>query len=181
LSDIRVFRFPLKGLEVLATSIVELVRFEKEENPMSARKHILLDILGLVISLHFFPISKNPRIAAILEFIGWLAAVVVPINIALQLGNYLHGQTPAWVEWPVALILLVALFFWTLSWILYALSRLEPEIPGSEAAIEAWFRTHFPDMPAKYRIGDIRLLRSTGCVRLPRLLASTTAMGISLS
>ena len=62
---------------------------------MSARKHILLDILGSVISLPFFPISKNPRIEAILEFIGWLAAVVVPIKIALQLGDYLHGRIPA--------------------------------------------------------------------------------------
>jgi hypothetical protein len=124
---------------------------------MSARKHILLDILGSVISLPFFPISKNPRIGAILEFVGWLAAVVIPIKIVLQLGRYLHDRTPAWVDWPVEIILLVVLFCWTVSWILYAWSRLEPEIPGSEAAIEAWFRTHFPDMPAKYRIGDIQI------------------------
>ncbi|HET9376353.1 MAG TPA: hypothetical protein VFO40_15370 [Chthoniobacterales bacterium] len=97
-----------------------------------------------------FNFTKNPRTRGILEFIGWLVCVILPINIAIRIGDYVYEYTPRWLQWLVVLIMLAALFFWSISWLGYGASRVMPKIPGSYAEIEAWFRTQVVDAPSNF-------------------------------
>jgi hypothetical protein len=97
-----------------------------------------------------FNFTKNPNTQWILELIGWLVCVILPINIALRIGDYAHEYAPRWVQWIVVLIMFGALFFWSISWYGYGVSRVNPKIPRSDAERESWFRTDFLDSPSNF-------------------------------
>jgi hypothetical protein len=97
-----------------------------------------------------FNFTKSPNTQWILELIGWLVCVILPINIALRIGDYAQEYAPRWVQWIVVLIMLGALLFWSISWYGYGVSRVNPKIPRSDAERESWFRTHLSRLAIQF-------------------------------
>jgi hypothetical protein len=108
-------------------------------------------------ALSNYPVENGVSLQGILHFIGWLVAIILPWYIGFQVDHFLRDHTPLWTYWPARSVLLTvalgvtAFFFW------YGVRNFEGRLrePSGHAEIEAWFRTHWPNMPSNCQITAI--------------------------
>ena len=115
------------------------------------------------------PPENGVGLQGILHFIGWFVAIILPWYIGFQVDHLLRDHTPLWIYWQGRSVLLVvalgitAFFFW------YGVRNFEARLrePSGRAEIEAWFRTHWPNMPSNCQITAIEPAASYGPGGIP--------------
>ena len=108
--------------------------------------------------------ENGVSLQGILHFIGWFVAIILPWYIGFQVDHLLRDHTPLWIYWQGRSVLLVvalgitAFFFW------YGVRNFEARLrePSGRAEIEAWFRSHWPNMPSDCQITAIEPASSFG-------------------
>ena len=105
-------------------------------------------------ALSNYPVEHGVSLQGILHFLGWLVALILPWYIGFHVDHFLRDHTALWTYWLARSVLLTvglgmtAFFFW------YGVRSFEAGLrePSGRAEIEAWFRTHWPNMPSNCQI-----------------------------
>jgi hypothetical protein len=114
------------------------------------------------------PPENGVGLQGILHFIGWLVAIILPWCIGFQVDHFLPDYTPLLDILAGRLVLLAVALGITAFFFRYGVLKFEVHrAPGGRAETEAWFRTHWPNMPSNCQITAIEPAASYGPGGIP--------------
>jgi pyruvate/2-oxoglutarate dehydrogenase complex dihydrolipoamide acyltransferase (E2) component len=98
------------------------------------------------------PAEKSTRPIDVVHAIGWVTVVCGPLYVASRAEDSLRDYTP-WIFWPCDILLFLIAIAIALYFVADGLRRGEEGKPNNNrGAIENWFRSHWPTLPAECRI-----------------------------